>query len=182
MPNALQLERIYQSRLKANPQDTLALYPTLEIRPSFAVVKVRPPSHGQNGNLNLAGATMLLLHGGNGQLPVFDLHYIAYDKAQEELIIGNRLKVQNQVFLRYQSDDHPAVLWPLKSMDKLDVLNPPPGWRQRAVLAVFGTANANECEVQSLEGDPDLGGAPDPCAVYCDPALEGFETWCQLHC
>ncbi len=179
MPDTLQLERIYQTRLKANPDDSLAFYPTSEIGPSLVVAGVRAPTHGANNGLNLAGAMMLLLQVGTDGLPAFELHFTLHDEAQEQMTVGNQLKVQNQVLLRYDSGGQ-QLIWPLRRMKKLDVNQPPPGWQEKAVLAIFETANLNQCDVQSLAEDPDPGGAPDFCAVLCQPPIRGFEGFCKL--
>jgi len=146
---------------------------------SFEVVGVRPPTEGANDGVDLNNALMLLLSG-SGDLPSFDLFFAFHDPALVSTMIGAILKKLGHSTLRYGSDDEQKLVWPIRSIKKLDANNPPHGWKKKAVLAVFATANATKCEIRVLAPNPTTDVTPDICVAFCQPPTDDHVSFCKI--
>ena len=178
MPTQIQIERVLHRRLEADPKDSLAYFPVSNVT-SFDVTNVQPPTNGANNAVDLRNALLLLLQSRSGDKPQFDLYYVFHDPAQDSTVNDGLRTTLGRSTFRYQVDDKPPLVWPLRSIKNLDPTRPPRGWRNKAVLAAFVSVPANACEICVLAPPPNPGLLPATCVAYCNPPTEDFEAFCK---
>jgi hypothetical protein len=169
MSDQIQLELTYQTHLKGNNGDSLLDFPVSETVLERTVKGIRPTTHGDNTQLDLNDALLLVMCKLGTGLPKFAIYFCRFDPGLQTVAAPPYEKLLGQVCLRYSGDNSDPMVWYAKANDfkQLDPSHPPTNLNKKAVFAVFeDTTNKTLCELQMLAPDPANPGA-SICGAYC---------------